>query len=513
MMKIILSAKEKALIIFLVILQVVLTVSCLSYEGDNGYDGGSAIEDEFKAGEYKYREVCFITGEPVVFEGTLTIKKTVKSDYISATYNYNLANIERDATLVRVLVYNTKLEEKDFGQAIENTYFTKKPTEVIKINGNIYQLTDYTFTRSKVKDKQPAIDFYAGETYGKKIYKVGTGGDGGRITVELTGKNYGYDQAWGNAWVNTTNILIQTENGTDSTADAWGGTAVVNVSSNKTREHKYIKNDPFQISFEGGYIETEKDYSILEYTAKLPLFDSKGISTDKMTEYHKVMEMEASPSQKRLVVPDLTHLRGHWAENEIKILHSLEIFEGSGSSFDPNRYMTRAELATAFVKAAKTVPVDPSLAPKRATTASRRTTVVETSPYIDVEVEDKYYKSIKEALDRKIMFGTGSGYFEPNKRITMAEVVAVMIRALGLESLAPNPTAVTTFKDNDEIPSYFRSYVSAAQRIGLIHGDEKGYFKPNSSITYERAAMLIYNFIEYMGKDIREDYRERVLDY
>ena len=89
-----------------------------------GYDGGSAIEDEFKAGEYKYREVCFITGEPVVFEGTLTIKKTVKSDYISATYNYNLANIERDATLVRVLVYNTKLEEKDFGQAIENTYFT-----------------------------------------------------------------------------------------------------------------------------------------------------------------------------------------------------------------------------------------------------------------------------------------------------------------------------------------------------------------------------------------------------
>jgi len=66
--------------------------------------------------------VCFITGEPIVFEGTLTIRKTLRQDkttgknVITANYTYNLRNLEKDATLTRVLSYTTTLTEKENGQ-------------------------------------------------------------------------------------------------------------------------------------------------------------------------------------------------------------------------------------------------------------------------------------------------------------------------------------------------------------------------------------------------------------
>jgi len=50
---------------------------------------------------FEYKEVCFITGEPIVFEGTLTIRKTLRQDkttgknVITANYTYNLRNLEK----------------------------------------------------------------------------------------------------------------------------------------------------------------------------------------------------------------------------------------------------------------------------------------------------------------------------------------------------------------------------------------------------------------------------------
>ena len=173
----------------ILIISLLMPSIIMAYEGDNGYDGGAAIQAGFDSSVYRYREVVFLTGEPIIMEGTLTIKKTIKQGNVSAVYNYNLANAERDATLVRVLEYTTIVSEKEFGQEIEESKLARRPTEVVKIGGKIFQLREYTFTRSKIKDKQPAIDFYAGETHALKSYDVTSGGSG-RVTVEITGKNY-----------------------------------------------------------------------------------------------------------------------------------------------------------------------------------------------------------------------------------------------------------------------------------------------------------------------------------
>ncbi|GAE88708.1 hypothetical protein [Acetivibrio straminisolvens] len=87
-------------------------------EGDGGYEGGISSGEAPGKTSFEYKEVCFITGEPVVFEGTLTVKKTLKQDkttgknVITSNYTYNLKNLEKDATLTRFLSYTLLLRKR-----------------------------------------------------------------------------------------------------------------------------------------------------------------------------------------------------------------------------------------------------------------------------------------------------------------------------------------------------------------------------------------------------------------
>ena len=89
---------------------------------------------------------------------------------------------------------------------------------------------------------------------------------------------------------------------------------------------RYVENEPQTISFEGGFLETQHNNSVLQYTARLPEFDSEGISADRIVEIKDSLQIETFPSSKRLLVPDLNHLRGHWAYRDIMALYSLEVF-------------------------------------------------------------------------------------------------------------------------------------------------------------------------------------------
>ena len=57
-----------------------------------GYEGGIQNENT-------YKEVIFVTGEPIVMEGTLTVKTKEKDNTISEQYTYKLKNIAKDAKL------------------------------------------------------------------------------------------------------------------------------------------------------------------------------------------------------------------------------------------------------------------------------------------------------------------------------------------------------------------------------------------------------------------------------
>ena len=504
---------KRGLVILLLIMIMVSNLFSYVYarEGDCGYQGGISSGETPNSSVYEYKEVCFLTGEPVVFTGTLTLKKQSRNEEMTLTYTYSLNNAQKEATLNRTMVYTTVIEEKDNGQTVEETILDGRASETVKIGDKSFLLRRYDFTRSELIDHKPAVDFFAGNVWWKKDYTIGGVTDGNSITVECTGRFYGYEQYWGMTNSAEFNYVIKNMENKEGQTDNWGGNATVKISASSTKEFQYFENEPEQISFDGGYVQTQVNNYVMEYTSTLPIFDSNGISTDELVERTGSLKLETFPVQTRLPVPDLTHLRGHWAEDDVKRLYSLEILVENDSVFDPHKIMTRAEFTSAFVKASKEVPVDPALVTRGSTTS--RSSKEITSPFIDVSIEHIYFDNIKEAYERKLVVGVGENYFDPEVPITFADAVTILMRSLGLENLAPSPEPVTIFKDNDMIPDYARRPIYAAHRIGLVKGDDLGYVRPLDNIDNARAAAIINRYIDYLRNGIITDYREGFVNY
>ena len=162
--------------IIISILTVAGTLNTYAYSGSMGYDGGISAADPYENNTYLYREVCFLTGVPVIFEGTLTVKKKVRKDSINTTYTFNLENVERDASITRVVVIDTYTETKQTGQVVESSTHARMPTEIVRFGQTTYNLIGYRFTQSGITDPKPAVYYNAGEYSVKKTNRISTGG-------------------------------------------------------------------------------------------------------------------------------------------------------------------------------------------------------------------------------------------------------------------------------------------------------------------------------------------------
>ncbi len=498
--------------------------------GDCGYEGGISSGEAGTTTNYNYKEMCFLSGEPIELDGTLNIKKSIKQNsttkqsYIETVYTYNLKNALNLSTLNRTIILDTYLTDKGTSQEVGQTSIYGTPAEIIKIGNNTYNLTSYSFTGTYLTDLKPAINYFVGNILGKKVYQVigGTGSAGttpttGQIIVDINNSSYGYIQYWSTAETQNINYVINYESQNGNVDEKWGGTINIKLSQGMTRQIKYYQNEPAIISFDGGYVEVQNNNSILEYTSKLPEFTSGGVSTDNIIEKSDSLKIETFPLNRRLFIPNTNQIKGHWSENDVNMLFSLEIFQGNEELFNPEQYISRAEYVEAVVLAAKEVPADPLLASNSTVLTpvnSTGTSTIQSSlPFGDISVDDIYYVSLENAYNRGLISGREDKNFGPNYSIITADAIVILMRTLGLENLAPGPTAVTNFKDNNDIPTYARNSVYIAEKIGLIKGDSFGYFKPNDQLTKARAAALINNFIDYMRTGIRNDYKKRAVSF
>ncbi|MGE5613482.1 MAG: S-layer homology domain-containing protein [Bacillota bacterium] len=508
-------SKRITVLALIMAILLIFAETAFAREGICGYEGGISSGEVPGRTTLDYLEVTFITGEPVVFKGTLTIKKNQKQDKLTTTYTYSLRNAETNGTLTRTLVFETTASVSGNGQITEETRLTSA-RESIRINGttyNIANINSYDFSRSNLIDPKPAIQYHAGSIWSRKVYQVGTAAEGNMVTVECTGSYYGYDQYWGNAESLVLDYIISSETNNGDVVDKWRGTASVKISCTSTEQLTYQENKPDQISFPGNYVQKRMNSSVLEYTCKLPEFDAKGVATDYFVTYRDSLTIETFPMQKSLPTVNPANIRGHWAEEEIRIMFGLEVFKGDGTHFYPDNFMSRAEFAAAMDQVAREVPQDPMLSARPV--AQRRIQSKEPviSPFDDVSIENIYFSQIKRSFDRGLMNGVGRNLFGPNEGITRADAVVAFVRALGFENLAPSPYAVTTFRDNDLIPSYARNAAYVAQRIGLIQADGKGNMNPRKKITKAEGAIMFNNLIKYLQDGIRKDYRERLVNY
>lgn len=97
---------------------------------------------------------------------------------------------------------------------------------------------------------------------------------------------------------------------------------------------------------------------------------------------------------------------------------------------------------------------------------------------------------------RDIVKGKGidGSTFSPDDRVTRAEFVAMLVRALGVNG---SEAGKTDFSDVDS-KSWYYSPVMAASSIGLVSGYGNGRFAPDATITREEIASLSVRALKYM---------------
>ncbi|MDQ6417972.1 S-layer homology domain-containing protein [Paenibacillus sp. LHD-117] len=96
--------------------------------------------------------------------------------------------------------------------------------------------------------------------------------------------------------------------------------------------------------------------------------------------------------------------------------------------------------------------------------------------------------SILKASERGFVAGYSDGTFRPQRQVTRAEFVAMLVRALELQV----PTAPQLeFADHDSIPAWARGYIAAGIEAGIIEGYADGTFQAGKLISRAEMASMI----------------------
>ena len=471
-----------------------------------GYEGGIKNENN-------YKEVIFITGEPIEMEGTLTIKTNDRNKEgvheRNHTYTYRLNNIKNGATLNRTIrlteTINTQGKQST-SQMVLDSY-----SESLKINGQTYQVKtdDYQWNQSQILYETGLVDYYSGEWSARKTYKLNKGAE--VITVYTIGELVGYDSPWSDTQTQTLNYIIEYEDKLEG--DTREGTAKVDTSYNRTKNFNYQENAPKQIPFHGGFQLSEKQDNVLKYSYDLAKENGKGRNVGQ-----KSMSIDTNPKNYRLPVPEIRDIRGLDSEWDILLIASMGGFPYTAKNIGPQTAVSRGDFAKAL---ANTMDIElpdeeennksgKSSRSSKSSKSKSKKQEEEKLRYIDVPKNHRNYKYIEGVSVQDIMEGVGNGRFEPDRELTKAEATTILIRLLGFQNLAPIGNYSTGFKDDSSIPIWAKDHIYMAKELNIIPKTE--YFNPNKAITKEETAVLLVSFIEYLQNNLRYDYRENLLN-
>ncbi|WP_163969595.1 GLUG motif-containing protein [Oceanobacillus halotolerans] len=125
------------------------------------------------------------------------------------------------------------------------------------------------------------------------------------------------------------------------------------------------------------------------------------------------------------------------------------------------------------------------------------------------DVDPNYWgrDHITEAVERDVVDGApdpnndGKFLFKPRKDISRAEMVIILVNALGVNL----DVDTTTFNDNDDIPHWAIQHVAKAQELGIVEGDQDGNFNPGQLISRAGIATMVqraYNLDATSSGDI-----------
>lgn len=445
--------------------------------------------------EHIYEEIVFITGEPIRFVGTYDVKEKLKDNEETITYKFKLTSEDAslDGKLDRTITYKTELSNHiGVGQTIGKT-IVDKYKETIKLESDTYDLTDYQFSKSDIIDERAASDFYSGNITARKYYEYNK--DQGNVVVDITGRNVGYENFWGSTETQIIDHMIKSKTNDEA---SWQGSYSHQVSDSLTKALRYSENGANFSSFDGGYVRVTDHTIVSKYDYRLP--NAKGTIS---------LNQDMLPNVERLIVPKFRDVNGHWAENDIKKLYSLDVFDDNSNIFSPDTSANRLEFTKAIMRAS-----DIRVAQEEKKSGRiRRNKVEEMSYFKDISVEHPDYKYVKSGVQKGIINGKAKDIFDPNGFLTRAQAISIMVRALGFSNRAPNPGYITAFSDDRDIHPSFKDEIYMAREINLVEGDSLNRVNPNKALTRAETSALILRFLKFLEKDLQKDYRENIISF
>ena len=117
-------------------------------------------------------------------------------------------------------------------------------------------------------------------------------------------------------------------------------------------------------------------------------------------------------------------------------------------------------------------------------------------PFPDVAEGDWYYSAVQYVYAHGIMSGMDDGFFAPNQATTRGMIVTMLHR------LEDSPAALPSAFSDVPAGAYYAGPVAWASGNGLVTGIGDGLFAPETPITREQLAAILYRFVLYKGLDV-----------
>ncbi|HYF84122.1 MAG TPA: S-layer homology domain-containing protein [Clostridia bacterium] len=477
---------------------------CIFAYAAPGYEPGISGDITPKKGELKYSETVFLSGEPIILEGIIKISGDNKGT--KTTLEYKLANTQKAAALTRKVTFlNSTSSDVLENQSTYSTSIDPKFSETIQIGSNTFEMKEYLFSRSGNTDGRDVIRYLNSDWNGRKVYL--RNGDQGEIVVDINSHLYGYNNYW-----SSTETAIIKHSVTYRYKDAVSasvykeafGTVEYAVSNSSVKAIQYVSSGPQDISFAGGYILKEGEENIVSYVFDVPKLNA-GIPTTARNKGKNSYKLVTMPVQTRLLSNNIKDISAsYWAAEDIKRVTSLGIISMSGADYyRPLSFMSRGEFAKAIVK----------VSDMNGPMVKQTKPVAFEQYYTDVDKNHPYYEYISKIASSGAMEGISKNRFGPDEYLTKAQAAAIIVRALGLENSSTESGTATSFKDDASVQLWAKKPINIAHRMGIITGNADNEIEPNKMLTRAECAAMINRFIRYLQYDIRQGYREDMINF
>lgn len=121
--------------------------------------------------------------------------------------------------------------------------------------------------------------------------------------------------------------------------------------------------------------------------------------------------------------------------------------------------------------------------------------VIPSTGFTDVSASAWYYNAVNYVVKEGIMFGTGANTFSPNATLTRGMVAQMLYAMAGKPS--QGSSSYTDVAGN----AWYADAVAWVSTKGVMTGYGAGLFAPDTSVTREQLALILYNYAKLQGYD------------